>query len=84
MPKYGTRHEVFDLGTAQMTRGGLRKEDLIISRSGKIVSKKKSEQAKKNFEEFGFKKRVRETPTEPEEPKKKRTRRQRKRKDVEL
>ena len=53
--KYGTRAEVFDLGTAEMTRGGLRKEDLILSRTGKIVSKKKSASARENFLKYGFK-----------------------------
>ena len=39
--RYGTRFEVFDSETAEMTRGGLKKEDLMMSKSGKIVSKKK-------------------------------------------
>ena len=56
--RYGTRFEVFDSETAEMTRGGLRKADLMMSRSGKIVSKKKSESAKALYEKFGFNKRV--------------------------
>ena len=35
--RYGTRFEVFDSETAEMTRGGLKKEDLMMSKSGKIV-----------------------------------------------
>ena len=45
MLKYGDRNSVWN-GTAKQTRGGLTKEDLLMSRSGKIVSKKKSESAK--------------------------------------
>ena len=56
--RYGTRFEVFDSETAQMTRGGLTKADLMMSRSGKIVSKKKSQSAKALYEKFGFNKRV--------------------------
>jgi hypothetical protein len=78
--KYGTRHEVFDLGTAVMTRGGLKKDDLMLSRTGKIVSKRKSEAAAANYKLHGFAKRV-EAP--PPEEKKRRVRRQRK-KTVEL
>ena len=66
MKKYGDRQSVYD-GLCQMTRGGLVKDDLILSKSGKIVSKKKSERAKENYAKYGFKKR-----SEPEEPKKKR------------
>lgn len=53
--KYGTRQEVYD-GVSEMTRGGLRKDDLMVSR-GKIVSKRKSEAAKASYAKFGFKKR---------------------------
>ena len=56
--RYGSRSEVFDSETAEMTRGGLRKADLILSRTGKIVSKRKSESAKKIYDEYGFNKRV--------------------------
>ena len=73
--RYGTRAEVFDSETAEMTRGGLRKADLILSRSGKIVSKRKSESAKKIYNEFGFNKRVKKK----EETKKKKKRNKRKR-----
>lgn len=38
--KYGSRDEVFK-GMAQMTRGGLRKADLMMSGQGKIISRKK-------------------------------------------
>ena len=73
MRKYGSRYEVFDLGTAQMTRGGLSKTDLRYSRQGKIVSIKKSEAAKKSYSEFGFRKRTEPVVLE-EKPKKKRRR----------
>ena len=76
--KYGTRHEVFDLGTAVMTRGGLKKEDLMLSRTGKIVSKRKSEAAAANYKLHGFAKREAPPPVE-EKP---RRRRQRKKKVV--
>lgn len=70
MKKYGNRQAVFD-GLSKMTRGGLTKEDLIMSR-GKLVSKRKSEQAKVSYSKYGFKKR--EPEPEPKEPKKKRRR----------
>ena len=70
--KFGTRTEVMD-DLCQMTRGGLQKSDLIVSKNGKIVSKKKSEAAKKNYETFGFAKRK-----APEEKTKKRKRRKKK------
>ena len=72
--RYGSRYEVFDSETAEQTRGGLRKEDLMLSRTGKIVSKKKSLAAKALYEQYGFKKReVKKSP-----PKKKKTTRKRK------
>ena len=69
--RYGTRSEVFDSETAEMTRGGLRKEDLVLSRTGKIVSKRKSESAKKIYEQYGFKKRVQEVKKKKKKTKKK-------------
>ena len=75
--KYGTRSEVYDLKTCYMTRGGLTAEDLTLSRSGKIVSKKKQESARLAYKEFGFAKRVKPIKEEGggvEEPKKKRRR----------
>ena len=69
--RYGSRSEVFDSGVAEMTRGGLRKDDLMLSRTGKIVSKKKSASAKALYAEFGFSKR---TKPKPEPVKKKRKR----------
>jgi hypothetical protein len=56
----------------------------MVNKSGKIVSKKKSELAKKNYEIHGFKKRaaVVAEPAEEVQPKKKR--RRRKKKDVEV
>ena len=73
MKKYGDRMSVFE-GRCKMTRGGLTKKDLIVSKSGKIVSKKKSERAKENYSKYGFKKRKQE----PDEPKKLRKRRKKK------
>jgi hypothetical protein len=82
--KFGTRSEVVD-GLAMFTRGGLSATDLMVNKSGKIVSKKKSELAKKNYEIHGFKKRaavVAAVAAEEVQPKKKR--RRRKKKDVEV
>jgi len=64
MRKFGTRSEVFD-GQATMTRGGLKKDDLMLSRTMKIVSKKKSEMAKASYAKYGF--RSREKTKEPSE-----------------
>ena len=66
--RYGSRYEVFDTETAEQTRGGLKKEDLMLSRTGKIVSKKKSLAAKALYEQYGFQKRAK---PEPEKKKKK-------------
>ena len=55
MKKYGDRQSVYD-GLSKMTRGGLMKEDLLMSKNGKIVSKKKSDRAKENYAKYGFKK----------------------------
>ena len=71
--KYGTRSEVWE-GSAQQTRGKLTKADLIMSRSGKIVSKRKSELAKQSYATYGFKKREAPKP-DIKAPKKKRRRR---------
>lgn len=67
MKKYGDRQSVYD-GLCKMTRGGLTKDDLLQSKTGKIVSKKKSERAKENYAKYGFSKRE----IAKEEPKKKR------------
>ena len=50
------RAEVFH-GTAKKTSGGLTKNDLIMNKRGRIVSKKKSERAKKEkrLEKAGYK-----------------------------
>ena len=77
--KYGSRHEVFDLGTALMTRGKLTKDDLMISRTGRIVSVKKSKAAAESYKQYGFK--VRAKPKEEEEKTKKPKRRRRKKKN---
>ncbi len=55
--KYGDRKSVYE-GLSQMTRGGLRKEDLIMKDNGKIVSKRKSEAAKATYGKYGFAKRT--------------------------
>jgi hypothetical protein len=44
----GTKEEVYN-GTADKTAGGLTKADLMISKSGKVVSKKQSEAAQKRL-----------------------------------
>ena len=70
--RYGSRSEVFDSGVAEMTRGGLRKEDLMLSRTGKIVSKKKSASAKALYAEFGFSKRTKPEPVKQTKKRRKR------------
>jgi hypothetical protein len=54
--RYGTRDEVWS-GMAEKTRGGLTRDKLILSRTGRLVSKVKSEQARANYKQYGFKKR---------------------------
>ena len=83
MLKYGDRNSVWN-GQAKQTRGGLTKDDLIMSKSGKIVSKKKSESARALYQKNGgFRNKVAKTPEpvkqEPVEPPKKRRRRKKKR-----
>jgi len=46
--KKGSKEEVYE-GKALCTAGGLKKEDLILNAKGKIVSKKRSEQGKKQI-----------------------------------
>lgn len=43
--KIGSREEVFN-GQAVKTRGGLVKDDLVLSKKGKVVSKKMQERGK--------------------------------------
>lgn len=77
--RYGSRYEVFDTETAMQTRGGLKKEDLMLSRTGKIVSKKKSLAAKALYEQYGFQKRSKPEPEpEPIIKKKKKSRKKKK------
>ncbi len=73
--KYGSRSEVWE-GTAKQTRGGLLRDGLMLSRNGRIVSKKKSQRASELYKEFGFRKRAKPEPIpeEPEKPKKRRRR----------
>ena len=79
MKKYGTREQVFAL-EAQKTRGGLTKDDLMLSKTGRIVSRKKSLAASESYKKFGFKKRqqVEEQKVEEEPPKKRRRKRKKK------
>lgn len=68
MLKYGDRNSVWN-ETAKQTRGGLMKADLILSRTGKIVSKKKSNSAREMYQKNGgFKKKVAQPESEPEAP----------------
>ena len=82
--RYGTRNDVFE-GLAEKTRGGLTKDDLMLSKTGKIVSKKKSLAAKASYEKYGFSKRLEKVEEEPvvEEEKPKKKKRRRKKKDSE-
>ena len=79
--RYGTRNDVFE-GIAEKTRGGLTREDLMLSKTGKIVSKKKSLAAKASYEKFGFAKRQKDEENKPvqeeEKPKKRKRRRKKK------
>ena len=78
--KFGSRSEVYDLQTAEQTRGGLTKEMLTLSRTGKIVSKKKSEAAKTMYKKWGFKKRAAEEEAKDEKDEKPKKKRRRKKK----
>merc|ERR1712212_492089 len=49
----GAKARVF-YGKKSKTGGGLKKSDLVKSKSGKIVSRKSSERAKKNFRNNGL------------------------------
>ena len=78
MKKFGSRQEVWN-GECMMTRGGLTKENLVLSKSNRLVSKRKSEAARAAYQKFGFKKRVVAEPEpEPEPEKRKRKRRKKK------
>ena len=77
MKKYGSRSEVF-ADEAEKTRGGLKKEDLMLSKDGKIVSKKKSLAALETYKKYGFKKREQKEKEIAEEPPKKKRRRRKK------
>jgi hypothetical protein len=74
--KFGSRSEVWE-ESVTMTRGGLTKNDLMLSKTGRIVSRKKSEAAKAAYDKFGFNKRGEEAAT-IEEPEKKPKRRRKK------
>ena len=78
MRKYGSRQDVWD-SVCTMTRGGLTKDDLMLSKNGKIVSKRKSEAAKAAYDKFGFNKRkVEEQKKEEKKEEKKKRRRKKK------
>lgn len=51
--KYGSMRRVFK-GTADKTKGGLLKKDLMMNKRGKIVSKKQHTQAAKRFKKSGL------------------------------
>ena len=74
---YGTRSEVWE-GIAKQTRGRLTKDKLVLSRNGRIVSKRKSEMAKKTYLEHKFAKRTPKVEPDTPAPKKKRRRRKKK------
>lgn len=65
--KKGSKQEVYD-GIALCTPGGLKKEDLILNAKNKIVSKKRSEQGKKQIEHLKGKKNTEAVTKEPEKP----------------
>ena len=72
--RYGTRDEVWQ-GIAEKTRGGLTKDKLTLSRTGRLVSKLKSEQAREAYKKYGFRKREEEAKEEQKKaakPKRKR------------
>ena len=71
MRKYGSRQDVWD-SVCTMTRGGLAKDDLMLSKNGKIVSKRKSEAARAAYDKFGFNKRKVEEPKKEEKKKRRR------------
>ena len=48
LDKYGSRRKVWN-GTAEMTNGGLRKDDLIKNNKGRIVSVKRHSTMKNRF-----------------------------------
>jgi len=81
--KFGSRQQVWD-EECTMTRGGLAKNDLVLSKAGRIVSKKKSEAARASYQKFGFQKRkADDTKEEVVEEKPKKRRRRKKKKVVE-
>ena len=49
----GSMRRVFN-GTADKTKGGLRKSDLMMNKRGKVVSKKMNAKAKKQFKKSGL------------------------------
>ena len=75
--KFGSRSEVWE-ESVTMTRGGLTKNDLMLSKTGRIVSRKKSEAAKAAYDKFGFNKREEATIEEPAPQKQPKLRRKKK------
>ena len=53
-PKFGSREAVFS-GKALMTTGKLRKKDLALSSTGKVVSRKKQKRCKGRMNNLGGK-----------------------------
>ena len=58
--KYGSFRRVWS-GTADKTKGGLVKKDLMMNKRGKIVSKKQANRSKKNFKNSALSKWVEAT-----------------------
>ena len=71
--RYGTRDEVWS-GIAEKPRGNLTRDKLTLSRTGRLVSKIKSEQARENYKKYGFKKREEAKKAEEAAAKKKKPR----------
>lgn len=52
-PVVGKKWQVWN-GTRQKTAGGLTKKDLMVSKSGKVVSKKLASKGKANMKKYGL------------------------------
>lgn len=66
--KRGSRREVWN-GKAAMTAGGLKKEDLIKNKRGRIVSVKKCQTMKKTYKGSDSEEEPEPEPKEPKETK---------------
>jgi len=67
--KRGTRRQVWN-GKAEMTAGGLKKEDLIKNTRGRIVSVKKCQTMKKTYKGSDSEEEPETNEPQPKEPKK--------------